>query len=241
MFKEIIPKMVRSIGVLVGCAVIVVSCEDGIDSGEYDDSLHEEANELNGTVDGRSGVSTSDSAVNPTDSTAISDERRGTFYDTIALVDENGAIVEMWREPSSLAQREEEVAHRIDSTRLSPKKVVQFGLVIGCDHWDALWLYDNYNLTGNRLCLSRENPSEPWYEWIDLSTIPNGAGTWEGAVRSLWAGVNPTLLYACGPIGAHPKTFCYTDPEPLFYEAWERARSVPTQRIPYNTVNLNTP
>jgi hypothetical protein len=245
MCKVIFSKMVRNLWLLVACGFTAAGCEEGMGDDEYGYALEEEVKQLTEPVAVVPAVSSRngeelDLVVSGKDSTEALRNGEEVFTDTIVLLAENGTIVESWNEVSSVAQREEEANRRFVDSRLSPEEPDR-EVYIGCDRRGALWLYDEYNFTGNRLCLSRENPSQPEFEWIDLSTIPKRSGTWEGAVRSLWTGINPILFYSCGPIGSQPKTVCYIDPEPLWFDEWTRAPRVPSPRRPYNTVNLYTP
>jgi hypothetical protein len=72
---------------------------------------------------------------------------------------------------------------------------------------DSLWLYDQANRGGNQLCLIKAAADD--MAWLDLGTIcrtPLCLSTWNNAVRSLWAGVDPGSLQAC------TATLCWTTP-----------------------------
>jgi hypothetical protein len=168
--------------------------------------------------------------------------------DTIMVIADDGSVLDEWTQSISQQARAAQIADRAQlEAQSGPTRaadgvaVVKESLLrVDCSDGGALWLFDQPNLAGARLCLVVGDPDAFLYDSIDLGTVRRRAGgSWAGAVRSLFAGGNAGLLYRCGPGTSPGSVACFTTPQPLSFGAWQARSSLPATS--YNTVNLNLP
>ncbi|WP_437306560.1 hypothetical protein [Sorangium sp. So ce388] len=64
-------------------------------------------------------------------------------------------------------------------------------ITASCSNGNALWLYDNTGGSGNMLCLIESGGAGS----VILRDYPRGPGTWSGAVKSYWPGIDSGFFY----------------------------------------------
>jgi hypothetical protein len=115
---------------------------------------------------------------------------------------------------AQFAEREARLQRGPEEGEAGPGQQAVPTLKIGCSDPNALWLFDQANRQGNQLCLYKlSSDSAAWLDLWNVLKFPSG--TWSGAVRSLWAGIDAGALQSCTP------TLCYATPYQTF-TPWQR-------------------
>jgi len=134
-----------------------------------------------------------------------------TVYRTIVRLAPDGSIEQSFEVIRPEQQQAEQAARAalVEASRtggVHASTLPTLGVERVCSG-NSLWLFDKINRTGNQLCLIKASADD--MAWLDLGTICRGPTcllTWNNAVRSLWAGVDPGSLQSC------TSTLCFATP-----------------------------
>jgi len=158
------------------------------------------------------------------------------IYRTIVRLGPDGQLEQRTEAITVTEQQAEQTARAAyvealrDGTRPSPQVILTDAGCAGAD----MWLFDQANLAGNELCLFRSG-LDPLGDEREFGLICRSLGcllTWNGAIRSLWAGSDRGFFFHCTP------TLCFINPM-LHTTPFQRINSVGTN--PYNWIELLPP